>query len=428
MPAQKNLTAELIPHWRAYLKDQLPDYMLPGAFVLLDKFPLTSNGKIDRRALPEPDRSDLVAGSEVASPQTPSEERLAILWSEVLGLGQVGRDDNFFELGGHSLLATRLIARIRDTFRVDLSLRRLFETPTIAALADLIDPVQAANERVDFSIENNAAAKTSPSPAPLQLPPHLITLQPEGAQGARRPLFLVHPLAGLVFPYYELALQLGPDQPVYGLQSIGIAGEASPFTQIEAMAEHYLAAIHQVQPEGPYQLAGWSFGGKIALEMAHQLHKRGESVALLAIIDARLYSTRFATFWHGSRVFLTSMLPHLWPYVSDYLDLQSAHPRPGQGETRQPKFKRSEFKRLLQVFQANLRADSRYRPQKYAGRVTLLRTATRDQDSTWGWGDIAADGVELHELPGHHMNVLHLPQVQVLAEKLSACLAPLKEL
>jgi thioesterase domain-containing protein len=220
-----------------------------------------------------------------------------------------------------------------------------------------------------------------------------------------------------VFPYHELALHLGPDQPVYGLQSIGIAGEASPLIQVEAMAEHYLAAIHQVQPEGPYQLAGWSFGGTLALEMAQQLQKGGESVALLAIIDTRLYSTSFARLWHGSRVFLTSMFPNLRPYISDYLNLQSVEPG---GETRLPNFKTSEFKRLLQVFQANVRADSRYRPQRYPGEVTLFKTA--HQDSTWGWGDIAANGVELHQIPGHHMNVLRPPQVQVLAEKLSACL------
>ena len=125
-------------------------------------------------------------------------------------------------------------------------------------------------------------------------------------------------------------------------------------------------------------------------------------------------------FWHGSRVFLTSMLPHLWPYISDYLHLKPALSHPEQAG-QQPSFKTSEVKRILRVFQANVRADSRYRPQRYPGQVTLFKTA--HQDSTWGWGDIAADGVELHRLPGHHMNVLRPPQVQVLAEKLSACLA-----
>jgi thioesterase domain-containing protein len=403
--------------------------MLPSAFVLLDKFPLTSNGKIDRRALPAPDRANLATRHEFASPQTPTEERLAMLWGELLGLEHVGRYDNFFELGGQSLLATRLVARIRDTFQVDLSLRRLFETPTLTAVADFIDHTRTGTEQVDLSVGKHVATDNNLQiPTPLrpgrQLPPHLVTLQPDGV---RRPLFLVHPLAGLVFPYYELALQLGPEQPVYGLQSIGVAGEASPLSQIEAMAGRYLAAIRQVQPEGPYQLAGWSFGGKVALEMAQQLHKEGEAVDLLAIIDARFYSSSFATFWHGSKVFLTSMLPQLWPYISDYLHLQSAHRRPVQaepvGETRRPNFKTSEFKRLLQVFQANVRAESRYRPRRYPGRVTLFRTATEYQDSTWGWGDIAANGVELHPIPGHHMNVLRSPQVQVLAEKLSACLA-----
>jgi thioesterase domain-containing protein/acyl carrier protein len=340
---------------------------------------------------------------------------LAALWGEVLGLDQVGRDDNFIELGGHSLLATRLIARIRDTFKVDLSLRRLFETPTLTAVADFIDRLQTGNEKVDISVGNNATAYNLPSLTPLQLPPHLITLQPEGE---RRPLFLVHPLAGLVFPYYELALQLGPGQPVYGLQSIGIAGEASPLIQVEAMAEHYLAAIRQAQPQGPYQLAGWSFGGIIALEMDQQLQKTGASVAFLGIIDTRLYSTRFARFWHGSRVFLTSMLPYLWPYLSDYLKLQ---PVDRAEKTKLLSFKTPEFKRLLQVFQANVRADSRYRPQRYPGQVTLFKTA--QQDSTGGWGDIAANGVKLHQIPGHHMNILRPPHVKILAEKLSACLA-----
>lgn len=445
LPAQMNLAAEFIQNWQAYLKVKLPDYMLPAAIILLDEFPRTPNGKIDRGALPDPDRSNLVPGSEFASPQSPTEEVLAKLWGEVLGLEQVGLYDNFFELGGHSLQATRLVTRIRQTFNVDLSLRRLFETPTLTAVADFVEHLQTGSERAVHSVAGDTAANTMSSSTSSQLPPHLITLQPEGAKGVRRPLFLVHPLAGLVFPYYELALHLGPDQPVYGLQSVGISGEAPPILQIESMAEHYLAAIRQVQPEGPYQLAGWSFGGKVALEMAQQLQKAGESVALLAIIDTRLYSTSFTTFWHGSRVFLTSMLPHLWSYISDYFELRSASSRPKRaeqqpnsffgklrahfqtaepdGQTKLPKFKTSEFQYLLQVFQANVRADSRYRPQRYRGQVVLFKAA--DQDSTWGWGDIATNGVELHQIPGHHMNVLRPPQVQLLAEKLLTCLAQL---
>jgi thioesterase domain-containing protein/acyl carrier protein len=391
--------------------------MLPSSFVLLDEIPLTSNGKIDRRKLPKPDRSELVTRSQFASPQTLTEGTLAMLWAEVLGLEQVGRYDNFFELGGHSLMATRLVARIRNTFNVDLSLRRLFETPTIAAVADFIDYPHRqtiSNEQVCLPVAKNGA-NTPASPTRLQLSPHLITLQPDGS---RLPLFLVHPLAGLVFPYHELTLHLGSDQPVYGLQSIGIDGEASPLVKIEDMAEHYLAAIHQVQPEGPYQLAGWSFGGTVALEIAQQLQKARESVALLAIIDSRLYSTRYARLWHGSRVFLTSMLPYLKPYIIEYLHLQKAQPA---GGIRRRNFQTSEFKRLLKVFQANVWADSRYRPQRYPGRVTLFKTS--QEASTWGWGDIAADGVELHPIPGHHMNVLRPPQVKVLADKLSACLA-----
>jgi thioesterase domain-containing protein len=116
------------------------------------------------------------------------------------------------------------------------------------------------------------------------------------------------------------------------------------------------------------------------------------------------------------------MLPHLWPYLSDYLKSQPVEPGVN---TKLSNFKMSEFKRLLQIFQANVRADSRYKPQRYPGQVILFKTAA--QDSTGGWGDIAADGVELHQIPGHHMNLLRSPQVQILAEKLSARLCQTDE-
>ena len=416
-PLHGQLSRELIPILRAHLQAQLPDYMVPSALVLLDSFPLTPNGKIDRQALPAPEWR---AEADYVAPQTPTQASLAAIWAEVLGVERVGIHDDFFDLGGHSLLATQLIAKIRATFPVDLPLRTLFETPTIAALAKLIDQPQPA--------EGAFKARVLSRP----LPPYLISLQTEGK---RPPLFLLHPVAGVVFPYFELAQLLDDEQPVYGLQSVGLAGEGPPLTRIESMAETYLEAIRQVQPEGPYQLAGWSFGGLVALEMAQQLHRAGQAVSLLAIIDTAITASTLG----ASKMFLTTVLPFLWPYVSDYLAQQSAQSE-GQpswlvrklgallrkkaraDETPTLDFNTPEVQRLLRVLRANIKAGRQYKAERYPGQVTLFKTAISHPSVTWGWGDIAGSGVDLYDIPGHHMNVLHSPRVEVLAETLAACL------
>ncbi|HEX6287625.1 MAG TPA: phosphopantetheine-binding protein, partial [Herpetosiphonaceae bacterium] len=140
---------------RQFLGARLPAYMIPSAFVLLDALPLTENGKVDRRVLPAPERSGLQAADRVQPPRTPTEEAIAGIWSEVLQLDRIGMRDNFFELGGHSLLATQVIARLRSTFQIDLPVHRLFETPTIAALAEHIDMVRWATSGIDVPADDD---------------------------------------------------------------------------------------------------------------------------------------------------------------------------------------------------------------------------------------------------------------------------------
>jgi acyl carrier protein len=150
-PAGKRLVAYIVPthdqaeitELRRLLKAKLPDYMVPSAFVFIDSLPLMPSGKVDRRALPDPDESRPELQSAFVAPRTPTEELLTKTWAEVLKLEKVGIHDNFFELGGHSLLATQLISRLRDAFRVDLPLRSLFETPTVAGLAAQVAQKQA---------------------------------------------------------------------------------------------------------------------------------------------------------------------------------------------------------------------------------------------------------------------------------------------
>ncbi|MEA5505986.1 amino acid adenylation domain-containing protein [Halotia wernerae UHCC 0503] len=154
--------SDLIPHLRKYLKENLPDYMVPSAFVLLEKLPLTPNGKVDRRALPIPDQTDSNIGTNYIAPRTPVEEQLAIIWTELLKVKQVGIEDNFFDLGGHSLLLTQLIFQIRQTWKIELPLSSLLEMPTIASLAQSIETAQkmgsstlaiTLNNQIDWQAE-----------------------------------------------------------------------------------------------------------------------------------------------------------------------------------------------------------------------------------------------------------------------------------
>jgi hypothetical protein len=144
---------------RAFLKAKLPDYMIPTAFVFLDSLPLAPNGKIDRRALPDPEPGRPGLDSDFVPPRTPAEELLANIWANVLKVGPVGVHDNFFALGGHSLLATRIISRVRDVFFVDLPLRTLFEAPTVAGLAERIDTLSWAAERYRPSVDDQSVER-----------------------------------------------------------------------------------------------------------------------------------------------------------------------------------------------------------------------------------------------------------------------------
>jgi amino acid adenylation domain-containing protein len=220
---------------RHALKEKLPNYMVPSDFILLMSLPLTPSGKIDRRALSQLSVYHLSEKTFIA-PRTPKEELLAGIWAEVLGVERVGVHDNFFDLGGHSLLAVKLMARIGQQFGKKLPLSTLIEGPTIEQLATVL---------------NQSTEKMWSS---------LVAIQPNGT---KRPFFCVPGIGGNVTDFYELALQLGNEQPFYGLQAVGLDGKSKPYTNIEDMATHYI--MQTVQPQGPYLLGGHSFGALVAV-------------------------------------------------------------------------------------------------------------------------------------------------------------------
>ncbi|MES4909178.1 alpha/beta fold hydrolase, partial [Streptomyces sp. NPDC000395] len=266
-PGDKRLIGYVVPtnpktqinttHILNTLRNQLPDHMVPTTLVQLDHLPLTPNGKLDHKALPTPQYTTTTTHRP---PRTPHEETLCELFAEVLGVADIGIDDNFFTRGGHSLLATRLISRIRTTLDVELTIRALFEAPTVAGLAERI---------------NDGTSQDPFDP-----------LLPIRSGGEEPPLFCVHPVSGLSWCYAGLLRHIPEGVPIYGLQSRGLMGKEPLPTSLEEMARDYVELMRSVQPVGPYRLLGWSFGGLVAHAIAALLQGQGEVVSLLTMLDA----------------------------------------------------------------------------------------------------------------------------------------------
>ncbi|HEY0782291.1 MAG TPA: thioesterase domain-containing protein, partial [Thermoanaerobaculia bacterium] len=395
---------------RDSLSRELPEAMVPASFVVLDALPLTANGKLDRRALAA---LEVAADGEAErlAPRDVLELRLATIWRDVLGVEQVGVRDGFFALGGHSLLAVQLLARVEQELGRELPLSTLFAGGTIEAMAALL--------------RQGGDAPAGGLLVPIQ--PH----------GARPPLFCVHPAGGDVLCFAALAERLGADQPVYGVEARGLSSAAPPLDRIEARAAAYLQEIRRVQPSGPYWLAGWSFGGLVAYEMARQLAAHGERVSLLALLDSSADAAG-----EGGAIDDTSALldiagyvGNLWgrplPLTRDDLDgrpfekqldvlvdrLRAADLLPvGAGA--------AQLARFVRVYRANTAAVAAYVPGPYTDAITVLKAEADGAapHGDLGWGRLSSQPVEVLSVPGGHTTLLSAPHVDRLAETLRACL------
>ena len=272
-PTRNLVERKLVPQLRRYLEEKLPSYMVPAAYVALESMPLTTNGKVDRDALPAADPARPELADPPAAPRTPTERELARIWGQVLRIDEVGIHDNFFDLGGHSLLATQVMSRINSTFPVKLPLRRIFETPTVAGLAQAIESEGASDVRESIRL-----------------------LKPGGPGPA---LFLVHDGVGDTLLYKNLAWRMPESVRVYGIEPHATGFCPILHTRIPDMAAYYLQQVRLIQPEGPYFLGSLCAGGMIAFDMALQLEAQGLPVGFVALLDApgpRMRSSR-----HGSR-------------------------------------------------------------------------------------------------------------------------------
>jgi amino acid adenylation domain-containing protein len=367
-----------------FLKEQLPEYMVPADFVFLETMPLTPNGKVDRRALPRPESKDLEKREDFVAPRNEFESTMARFWEQVLGKKPISVRDNFFELGGHSLAAARLMGMVGKEFGKKLLLTDLLQAPTIEELVALV------------RLEAPSTARSA-----------VIALQP---LGSKPPFFFVHGMGGSVLRFRDLAKHMAPDQPFFGIQAQGLDGAQLPLQSVEEMADVYLEHLRAAQREGPYYLGGYSFGGYVALEMARRLLAQGEEIRALVLLDTYAGESKSV--------------------VERFLTLPTTQ-KIAYAKRRAARYRKSLKHRIDFLFlppavkavrRACAAAENRYRLSSYPERILLFRASEKGlrglEDAGGGWNKYAPGGLEIHEIEGDHGNVLNEPKVQVLAQEL----------
>jgi len=396
-------------HLRHFLKEKLPAYMVPSLFVPVEQLHLMPSGKIDREALPQPDWTELDAQKVYVGPYGATQLRLQIIWENIFGISPISVRDDFFDLGGHSLLAVRLISAIHKHFGRDLPLSTIFQGATIERLEDLLD----SHEPTSF---------VSP-------------VVPITVGGSKRPFFCAHGVGGNVATYLPLAKQLGPDQVFYGLQT-PIPEYGAQFNSLEEMVACYLEEVRKIQPEGPYLIGGWSMGGVVAFEMANQLHKQGQKVGLLAVMDVRppveeeranIYD--FDLIRVALKFTIESFNISLDLFASDWDYFKGVEAdeslryimEKAQAANVLPKdIGFEQLRRLYNQININFQLLRDYTPEVYPGEITLFKAQVGEfgnevEDFRAAWAALSARDLRMHVLPGTHFDMVTQPNVQQLA-------------
>ncbi len=327
--------------------------------------------------------------TEFVAPRDEFERAFAEILQDLLGIQEIGVNDNFFELGGTSMLGVEMFAKIEDKYGKRFSPALLFESPTIAQLAE--------------ALRKAVAGKGETYRA-------LVPIQPSGS---RPPFYLVHPQVGTVLGFADLARALGPDQPFFGLQARGLDGKQKPFNKIERMAGHYVKEILEHQPEGPYFIGGRCFGGIIALEMAQQLRKLGKKVGLLAILDTQAVPNVDLETENRDQLVKRTKQVHHQKNGKKELDLETdSHLVADLIGTSDPLLKA--------IMRKHQTARKKYRPKPWNGDLVLFRNGDESPipEGQVIWEQLTLGKFEVHLVPGEHRTILLEPHVQTLAKKL----------
>ncbi|PHM27778.1 non-ribosomal peptide synthetase [Xenorhabdus budapestensis] len=413
IPNDKRLVAYVVPqpettvdleNLRKALHTNLASYMVPSAFVILETFPLTPNGKLDRRALPIPDKSAVIS-RDYEAPVGKTEEIIAEIWQDVLRLEHVGRHDHFLELGGHSLLTLQVAVRLQQVLGKDIGIRDLLVHPTISELAAFMQ-----------------------SDAALSQQENLVTIRKGNGDIA---LFLVHAVDGDIHYAYDLAPYIEDSElSIYGLATSDSYAEEDAQLTVNKMAQTYIECIRQVQAHGPYYLAGWSSGGTIAYEIACQLVTDGETVNFVGLLDSASNYLEFFTpeeqqagIPFEKSTTLLELLPEGIPeHFSDELyrlaknrDYQAMLTFAEQNNLLPPQITLENINDLLQLRHNIAVAAYSYTPSPAAIDVTLFR-ATEEAaqgNTTLGWDKIVPnERLTIIPIKGDHGSIVTQPNIQ----------------
>ncbi len=391
----------------AYLKTKLPEYMVPAIWIEMDKMPLNSNGKIDRNALPD-FKETLAQKKQVVKPQTETEKLLADIWQECMGINEISITDNFFALGGHSLMAVQILSKVGNKLGRKFQLSALFKYPDIRALAAFID------------IDKKDAVYSC-----------LVPIKPSGSKA---PLYIIHGEGLNVLNFSSLATFMDKERPIYGLQAVGLNGVDEPLDDLTEIAKVYLAEIIRHNPSGPYLLAGYSFGGYVAMEINKQMAAMGKQVEKLIMFDTNAEKSEYKDWYFILPKKVKRNVPKFFSF------LKSSLLNTGENYWNQPKnpadgflskyFLKKETKSFYQLIKKikdkHLIAFRNYNMEPFNGKVYLYKAQicvhyVYDNEFL-GWKKYALGGVEVLNVPGDHLTMLRPPHVEVFASTLSATL------
>lgn len=406
---------ERISQWKQQAREFLPDYMVPTDFVAVASFALTPSGKIDRKALVQRPLNAATAAGEMQRALGAEEALLMSIWTEVLGVQNISPQDSFFDLGGHSMLALQAMTRLEKETNRRLPLAILFECPTIEKLAELLRQEQ-----------------------PKTPTPSLVTIKP---YGSKMPIYIVHGGGLNLLTFRGLIEHMDAEQPIYGFQARGLDGIEEPLDSMDAIAADYLEELLEHNPDGPYALAGYSFGGYIALEMARQLQAQGKTVKLLGMFDTnaeesaegRPFLDRMAwrigrqipkMAWIG-RSLIEQPIPTL-KYQGEYVERQVKNVLRAVGLAGETTYEEIGDENMIRIIEKHEIAFRNYRMRPYDGIIDVFKAQKRlyfvEDREFLGWKKYTRQGVRVHDVPGDHKEMLLPPNDKVFARVLQNAL------